>query len=188
MININKSILCILIHILFVNNVFSQDQSTEIYIPNIMELEIYNIVLMDALNNPRYEDIKGIFLIDIQLSNRIIQNYPYFVGIEETLLKSYNNNRNIFNFNVGILFNIRFYWYQEYISNNGNIRPQELIKKGIFPHILKLSKIGFNEQQNQAFLYLEHGRIPRASCGEYIYLKKSNNEWVIEKKILAWIS
>ena len=187
-----KLILYVSMQFFILNNIFSQNQNIEAFIPNVVELEIYNVVLLDALENPRYEDFNGIFLIDIQLSNRIIrniQNNSYFDGIEETLLQLYNDNNSIIqNFNIDILFNIRFYWYQEFIKLNGNLHPRELISKGIFPHVLKLSKISFNDQKNQAFLYLEHGRIPLASCGEYIYMKKINNEWKIEKILLAWIS
>ena len=160
--------------------------------PNSVELEIYNVVLIDAIENPRYEDLKGIFLIDLQLANRTIQNIQnnsYFENVEESLLQSYNdNNKIILNFDKEILFDIRFYWYQEFVSINGSIHPRDLMNRGIFPHVLKLSKIGFNDQENQAFLYLEHGRIPLASCGEYIFLKKINGEWIIEKIFLAWIS
>jgi len=55
--------------------------------------------------------------------------------------------------------------------------------------ILEFSKIGFNEQRNQALVYYGFETEARTGGGVYIILKKKRNgKWKIKKKIPSWAS
>jgi hypothetical protein len=56
------------------------------------------------------------------------------------------------------------------------------------PGIIFFSNIGFNDRNNQAFLYA--GRQCGGLCGsgKYVLLKKENGAWVIQEKMELWVS
>lgn len=55
--------------------------------------------------------------------------------------------------------------------------------------ILEFSKIGFNEQRNQALVYYGFETEAKTGGGVYIILKKKRNgKWKIKRKIPSWAS
>lgn len=54
--------------------------------------------------------------------------------------------------------------------------------------VLTFSRVGFNWRKDQATVYFESGRNVLGGAGYYVYLKRSNDGWVVEKKDCVWIS
>lgn len=54
--------------------------------------------------------------------------------------------------------------------------------------IIELSRIAFNTEKTKALLYYGSNSGNRAGIGYYILLKKQDNEWVIQNKVMCWIS
>lgn len=69
------------------------------------------------------------------------------------------------------------------------INVKELEKRGDSPHYgtIRLSKVGFNKQMSQAFVYVEYLCI-LCGGGNHFLLEKENGVWIIKEKFAAWAS
>ena len=53
---------------------------------------------------------------------------------------------------------------------------------------VRVSQIGFNSDRTQAIIYCGHFCVDRSSEGEGIFLKKLNDEWLIERHVTFFMS
>jgi hypothetical protein len=55
---------------------------------------------------------------------------------------------------------------------------------------ITFSNIGFNKERNQALLHVEFdtGGSHNGCLGEYVFLIKESNGWIVKKELLSWIS
>lgn len=53
---------------------------------------------------------------------------------------------------------------------------------------IRLSKIGFNRQRTEAFLYVEKTLCPLCGSGDYILLSKEGNVWRVKNIFPVWVS
>jgi len=51
-----------------------------------------------------------------------------------------------------------------------------------------LSRAGLNSGGNQALVYMEHGCGGLCGTGHYFLLVKNDRGWVVQKKVMSWIS
>jgi len=76
------------------------------------------------------------------------------------------------------------------ISHNQSTHRKDLLVK--YPNwntwILEFSKVGFNQDMNQALLYYGFDGGPGIGGGIYIILKKKRNKWKIVETVPAWAS
>lgn len=56
------------------------------------------------------------------------------------------------------------------------------------PGIITLSRVGFNEQMDQALVYLGIQSHWLAGSGKYFLLKKVDGMWIIDQQVLTWVS
>lgn len=56
------------------------------------------------------------------------------------------------------------------------------------PGIMALSRVGFNEQMNQALVYLGIQSDWLAGSGNFYLLTKIDGEWVIDQQVMTWVS
>ena len=56
------------------------------------------------------------------------------------------------------------------------------------PGIITLSRVGFNEQFDQALVYLGIQSHWKSGLGNFFLLNKIDGEWIIDQKVLTWIS
>ena len=60
-----------------------------------------------------------------------------------------------------------------------------------FPYsggLIKLSRAGLNPGGNQAVVYIEHGCGGLCGAGHYLLMVKNDRGWVVQNKVMAWIS
>jgi hypothetical protein len=53
---------------------------------------------------------------------------------------------------------------------------------------IALSRAGLNSGSNQALVYLQHSCGMLCGSGHYLLLVKNDRGWVVQKKVMAWIS
>ncbi len=56
------------------------------------------------------------------------------------------------------------------------------------PGIMTLSRVGFNEQMDQALVYLGIQSYWLAGSGNFYLLNKVDGEWVIDEQVMTWVS
>jgi hypothetical protein len=56
------------------------------------------------------------------------------------------------------------------------------------PGIITVSRVGFNNQFDRALVYVGCQSHWLAGAGFYVLLKKVNGEWVVDQKVMTWIS
>jgi hypothetical protein len=56
------------------------------------------------------------------------------------------------------------------------------------PGIITLSRVGFNEQNDQALVYLGIQSYWLAGSGNFYLLNKIDGEWVIDQQVMTWVS
>jgi hypothetical protein len=64
-------------------------------------------------------------------------------------------------------------FYEKYPKSNG---------------LIYFSKIGLNNQRDQALVYAGRSCGGLCGSGDYVLLKKQQDKWVIEQKVMLWIS
>jgi len=56
------------------------------------------------------------------------------------------------------------------------------------PGITTLSRVGFNNADDQALVYVGTMSHWLAGAGYYVLLKKANGSWIIDQQVMTWIS
>jgi len=56
------------------------------------------------------------------------------------------------------------------------------------PGIMTLSRVGFNEQMDQALVYLGIQSYWLAGSGNFFLLNKIDGSWVIDQQVMTWVS
>ncbi|KYK31890.1 MAG: hypothetical protein HXS48_07765 [Theionarchaea archaeon] len=54
--------------------------------------------------------------------------------------------------------------------------------------IMTLSRVGFNSEMNQALVYVGNQKEILSGAGYYVLLTKMNGVWIIQDKVMIWIS
>lgn len=57
-----------------------------------------------------------------------------------------------------------------------------------YQFVIVFSEIGYNEENDQALVFMEHNSGPKSGSGDYYVMVKGGSEWKVTKKINQWES
>jgi hypothetical protein len=109
---------------------------------------------------------------ELRINYRKVNSNRYKIIADsiKSLLKGVNISRDSFKLHPN---NFWEFFYQLFPTSNG---------------LITFSRIGFNEEKNEAVLYFHHGRDYLDGEGSYIFMRKINGHWKILCKARLWVS
>jgi hypothetical protein len=158
---------------------------TEYVIFSKNEIEIINTVVNTVHNDKNTIYLSGTFYISALLVresmiNSIIKSLKDKHGVDNDIIQSFYKNNSIENLmknnkiDKNNIFNFYFNWYKySFEDKNDLLNKYEKIS---------VSKIGFNENQTKALIFLEMDREIKG-FGNFYLLDKETEKWVICKTI-----
>lgn len=70
----------------------------------------------------------------------------------------------------------------------GRSRPFQKLKTYPNQSLVTRARVGFDRRMEAALVYSSSQSGGRTGRGQYVFLSKVGNAWVIKRKILAWAS
>jgi len=106
------------------------------------------------------------------VDNEIIQSFFKNNSIENFIKKTIIDENNIFN------FDFKWYKWKDYFEDE-----EDLLNNY---ERISVSRIGFNEKQTKALIFLEMYMGKIEGFGSFYLLKKETEKWIISKTIKAY--
>lgn len=77
---------------------------------------------------------------------------------------------------------------REFFKNGGTGWSKFYKKYGKTSGYWELSRVGFNNENREAVVYLGHHCGGRCGTGDFVLLRKETGKWVVKNRVMLWIS
>ena len=176
----------------------SLTQTFDISMPAVIETEareeyaVYSVVINSLIlkdksslkrltisNETSFYD-NSAYLEDTTFEQRLQDLKKYYQSVGEETLIDYEL-KNVRPSKIRPDFNLPI----EYLLVNE--KDTEKSKGRAAALMVRLSKVGFNQERNEAFVYIEYF-CPLCGFGSYVHLEKESGLWKIKERFGGWVS